>query len=196
MTGRPGPVVSAIVLAGGRSSRFGRDKLSEQIGGRSLLERAIDAVRLAAEEVIVVGPTGGSQPAPDGVTVVADVRPFEGPLVALVAGLEAATGEFVLVVAGDMPDLVPAVLRRLVSALAASGSDIARLAGPDGPAVLPIALRREAATRAGRPLVDAGERRLRSLSATLRGTVVSRAEWLIDDPAGATLRDIDEPADL
>ena len=37
--------VSAIVLAGGRSSRFGSDKLVKEIEGRSILLRAIDAVK-------------------------------------------------------------------------------------------------------------------------------------------------------
>ena len=39
------PTVTGLVLAGGRSSRFGRDKLAEPIDGRPLLWHAIDAVR-------------------------------------------------------------------------------------------------------------------------------------------------------
>ena len=51
MTSRPSaeaPPVSGIVLAGGRSSRFGSDKLRAEIAGRSLLELAIDAVAAVA----------------------------------------------------------------------------------------------------------------------------------------------------
>jgi molybdopterin-guanine dinucleotide biosynthesis protein A len=37
--------ISVAILAGGRSSRFGRDKLAEPIDGQPLLSRVIDAVR-------------------------------------------------------------------------------------------------------------------------------------------------------
>ena len=40
--------VTGLVLAGGRSSRFGRDKLAERIDGRTLLDSAIDGVTPAA----------------------------------------------------------------------------------------------------------------------------------------------------
>ena len=46
-TGCDRVTVAAIVLAGGRSSRFGRDKLAEPVDGRPLLDHAIDAVRPA-----------------------------------------------------------------------------------------------------------------------------------------------------
>jgi molybdopterin-guanine dinucleotide biosynthesis protein A len=41
--------ISAIVLAGGRSSRFPGDKLAAELDGRSLLARAIEAVRPVAD---------------------------------------------------------------------------------------------------------------------------------------------------
>ena len=42
--------IGAIVLAGGRSSRFGRDKLAESIDGRPLLDRAVEAVGVTCTE--------------------------------------------------------------------------------------------------------------------------------------------------
>ena len=62
------PRVSAVVLAGGRSVRFGRDKLAEPIDGRPLLHHAIDAVRPVAPEIIVVAARGAPPVVPDGVT--------------------------------------------------------------------------------------------------------------------------------
>ena len=56
--------VSAVILAGGRSSRFGRDKLAEPIDGRTLLRHVIDAVRPLATETIVVAAPGGDPVAP------------------------------------------------------------------------------------------------------------------------------------
>ena len=46
--------VTGLVLAGGRSSRFGRDKLAERIDGRTLLDSAIDGVTPASTEILVV----------------------------------------------------------------------------------------------------------------------------------------------
>ena len=56
--------VSAIVLAGGRSSRFGADKLAASMDGRPLLQHAIDAVARVADEVIVVLAAGARRPIP------------------------------------------------------------------------------------------------------------------------------------
>ena len=43
------------VLAGGRSSRFGSDKALAMLGGRSLLDHALAALRPHCDAVIVVG---------------------------------------------------------------------------------------------------------------------------------------------
>jgi len=94
MSAAPGPF-SAIVLAGGRSSRFGRDKLAEPLAGRPLLDHAVRSVAGVARDVVILGPglpvssPAGSMAVPRGVTVrfVPDAEPFAGPLVALAAGL-------------------------------------------------------------------------------------------------------------
>jgi len=111
--------VSAVVLAGGRSSRFGRDKLAEPIDGRPLLSYAVEAVRpFATEVLVVVAPGSAPGPAfPDGVTLVHDPVAFEGPLAGLLAGLEAAREPTILVVGGDMPTLVGAILAAMLAEL-------------------------------------------------------------------------------
>src|SRR6185312_6472066 len=100
--------VGAIVLAGGRSSRFGRDKLAEPVGGRPMLDRAIDAVRVVATDIVVVTTPDGSPRLSAEVTIARDARPFEGPLAGLAAGLAALDPSVrrSIVVGGDMPTLV------------------------------------------------------------------------------------------
>lgn len=190
------PTVGAIVLAGGRSSRFGRDKLAEPIDGTPLLDHAIAAVRALTDEIVVVAGAETDPPVRDGVTVVHDDRPFEGPLAALRIGLMASPVDRVIVVAGDMPTLVPAVLGRLLAALGADTT--AAILEIDGRprAILPLALTMEAAGAAISSLVDAGERRLGALLEVMEVRVVPSAEWRQDDPDGLTLRDIDTQADL
>ena len=58
MTAAALPSVSGIVLAGGRSARFGRDKLAESIDGRPLLHLAAEAVATVATDVIDRRATG------------------------------------------------------------------------------------------------------------------------------------------
>ena len=188
--------LSAVILAGGRSSRFGRDKLAEPIDGRPLLEHAIARVRLLAAEVIVVAAPGVELPVPDGTRVVHDAAPFEGPLAGAMVGLEAAGQEIVIVVGGDMPTLVGAVLEAMVAELDDPAIASVVLAHGGRPRPLPLVVRRAAALGAGRALIDDGERRLRALIETLATRVIPENLWLRLDPVAATIRDIDTPGDL
>jgi molybdopterin-guanine dinucleotide biosynthesis protein A len=97
--------VTGVVLAGGRSSRFGRDKLAERIDGRTLLDSAIDGVTPASIEILVVAAPDAAPDLPAGVRLVHDPVAFDGPLAGVAAGLRAAHDSIVLVVGGDMPTL-------------------------------------------------------------------------------------------
>jgi molybdopterin-guanine dinucleotide biosynthesis protein A len=188
--------IGALVLAGGRSSRFGRDKLLEPLDGRPLIEHALDAVRAVATDVIVVTSPGASQPVPAGVDVVPDTSAFEGPLAGLATGLAALDPaiEPVVVVGGDMPTLVTAVLERLLAGLERREATV--LADDDGPRPLPMAIRRSSGEAAVQRLLDTDERRLRAILEQLDVEVLVPATWLALDPDGATLRDVDVPEDL
>ncbi|CAB4939460.1 unannotated protein [freshwater metagenome] len=113
--------VAAVVLAGGRSRRFGADKLAAEIAGSPLLDRALAAALAVAEVVVVVGPD--DRPWPSGILIVREHPPFAGPFAAVVAGLEhlshleqPAADDVVLVIAGDLVDPGPQ-LSALVAAL-------------------------------------------------------------------------------
>lgn len=190
------PSVSVVVLAGGRSARFGRDKLAEPIDGRPLLQHAIETVRPLAAEVLVVVAPGASPNVPGWIRLVHDTTPFEGPLAGLLAGLRAAREAIALVVAGDMPEPVPAVLERLNAALDDDDVDVAVLEQAGRPRPLPMAVRCSPAEAAAERLLDAGVRRLRAILETPRLTVLPEATWRVLDPLGRTMRDVDTPADL
>ena len=188
--------IGAIVLAGGRSSRFGRDKLAESIDGRSLLGHAVEAVGAVASAVVIVAAPGAALDVPDGVLVAHDPSPFEGPLAGLAAGLAALPRDVdkVLVVGGDMPNLVVAVLERLLRGLGARDGVV--LADDIHPRPLPMAVRSAPASAAVGRLLAGGERRLRALLPELDADVIPPAIWRVDDPDGTTLRDVDLPTDL
>ena len=189
--------IGAIVLAGGRSTRFGRDKLAEPIDGEPLLDHAIRAVKAVASDVVVVAAPGAATIVPDGVRLAHDPVAFEGPLAGLAAGLAALDPAIdrVVVVAGDMPSLAPTVLRRLIEAIGPA-ADASLLDVHGEPVPLPMAVRAEIAAESARRLLDGGERRLRALPESLRTEVIAEAAWRLDDPHGASLRDIDREADL
>lgn len=102
---RVGPVadVVAVVLAGGRSRRFGGDKLREAVDGVRLPERAAAAVPDGVP-VVVAGPERDGGPAAAVLSVLA-----EDP---------AAAAGWLLVLAGDQPFAASAV-GRLLAALPA-----------------------------------------------------------------------------
>lgn len=190
------PDVSVIVLAGGRSRRFGRDKLVEPIGGRTLLEHAIAAVGPLAHETIVVGAPDESRTVPDGVILVRDPSSFEGPLVGLLTGLGQAREAVALVVGGDMPTMVPSVLGALIDLLDDPTIDAVVLESRGERQPLPVALRTDPARTAATTLVAEGERRLGALIESLATAIIDEPTWRELDPDGRTLRDVDTPADL
>ena len=200
-TGQETEGITGIVLAGGRSSRFGSDKLVAEIDGRTLLDRAVEAVATIAAEVIVVVAPDDDRPLPRAsvpVRAVVDGEPFGGPLVGLRAGLEEAREPIVVVVGGDMPSLRPSVLSALVRALLSAGDTVgaAVLRSRGSLVPLPAALRTGTASDRVGALVADGERRLRSLFERLPTRVLEEGEWRPLDPDGETLRDVDRPSDL
>jgi len=195
------PDVSGVVLAGGRSSRFGSDKLAARLGGRTLLDLAIAGVAAVASEIVVVIAPGEERTPGEidrPVRLVVDPERHGGPLVGLLAGLEAVEQPLVIVAGGDMPTLSSAVLGAMLRALDASGTgwDAVILASRGDRVPLPAVMRTGAATTIARQLVSDGERRLRSLFERLPTRALAEGEWRPFDPAGATLRDVDRPDDL
>ena len=197
----PGHPSAGIVLAGGRSRRFGTDKRLAVVDGRPLLEGVVEAVAGVVDDVIVV--LAPDEPAPGGLTAVRiahDREPFAGPLAGLAAGLEVVPdASIALVVGADMPSLQPAVLRLMLKRAAAPvGPDAWTLEGPDANLVgpLPLAGRVAPLRRAASALLERGQRSLRSLVLELGAGRIPAADWRPLDPDGLTLRDVDRPEDL
>jgi len=188
--------VTGLVLAGGRSTRFGRDKLAERIDGRTLLDSAIEGVTPDSTEILVVAAPDAVPDLPAGARLVHDPVAFEGPLAGVAAGLRAARESIVLVVGGDMPTLVGAVIDSMLAAVDVPGVQAVVLEHDGRARPLPIVLHRDPALAAADALLTDGERRLRALMETLETTVIPEGTWRALDPYGMTVHDIDTPADL
>ncbi len=98
--------VTSIILAGGKNLRLGSSKALQIIGGKSLIERVVERVKLVSAQTLIV--TSPEQPAPPvagGVEVLVDIYPGKGPLGGIYTGLLASPSSHSIVVACDMPFL-------------------------------------------------------------------------------------------
>ena len=132
-------LASGFVLAGGRSSRMGRDKALAPVGGRLLVEIAVGILREAGLTVELAGARSElSAFAP----VVPDSFVDAGPLGGVHAALASSRAEFCVFLPVDMP-LMPADAVRTLMARALESSASAtyfRMAGHAEP--FPVVLRR------------------------------------------------------
>jgi molybdenum cofactor guanylyltransferase len=166
-----------VVLAGGLSTRMGRDKAMLHWMGRPLIEHQITTLREAGVDEVQVS---GYRPDYQGVP---DVQPQMGPLGGL-AAIAAIRPDDVdlLVIPVDMPLLQAALLRRLRAERPAARG--LRFAGH----VLPLRLRLDARSRLLlRDLLFHGEPRMRSLRALQ--AAVGGEEIALDIAEAAQLAD-------
>lgn len=113
--------VVVVVPAGGTARRLGGgDKTALSVGGRSILERVLDATDAWPRIVVADDPGPAAHARHPGVRWVREDPPGGGPAAALAAGVAAAPGARVLVaLAGDQP-WAGAVVPRLLAALEAA----------------------------------------------------------------------------
>ncbi len=97
--------VAAVVLAAGKSSRMGRNKLLLEVDGATVLDRLLASLTSVLGEVIVVT---GKDPEPiraiaesRGASVVHNPNYEEGMTTSFQAGLRAASADAVFLVLGD-----------------------------------------------------------------------------------------------
>lgn len=183
-------MVTAIVLAGGTSSRMGRDKLSLPFGDASVMARVIDTVRTVAGDVIVCGTPSD---VPDDVRVLADVRPGQGPLVALLDAVAEIPSDVVLVVAGDMPLVHAQLLSLVLRELNEHDACVPRVDGILVPTC--AAYRRLCVLDAAPALRAAGRTSLHALVASLDVRVLEEDTLRMADPGLLSFTPCNTPGD-
>ena len=128
-------MLTAIVLAGGDSTRMKRDKGLLDLAGEPMVCRVVEGVSGVVDEVLVVVGSaeqhrGYSDVLGDRVEVLTDVYGDGSPLVGAITGLRRARGEFAMITACDMPFVSPDVVRWLFAE--AEGYDGATFEWPNG----------------------------------------------------------------
>jgi molybdopterin-guanine dinucleotide biosynthesis protein A len=104
--------ITAIILAGGKSSRMGFDKGLVHFNGKMLVSHVIEAVKPFASQVIIV--TSNPEYKQLGYPCMEDEAKEKGPLMGIVTGLAHSSTQKNLVVGCDMPFLTKNVLSSLI----------------------------------------------------------------------------------
>jgi molybdopterin-guanine dinucleotide biosynthesis protein A len=187
--GRLSDVAGAVILGGG-STRMGRDKASLTIRGVATATRVARVLADLFEEVLLVG---GSPPADAPGRHVPDPEGPRCPLRGIVAALEAARAERVLIVATDLPLVTPALLLGIVAWPRAE----AVVPRPSGwPQPLCALYVREAAHRAALTRLKAGQLAAQGLLSELHTSYLEDLDLAQLDPDGTALANLNTPEDL
>lgn len=194
--------VEACILAGGRASRLGGvAKPLVEVGGRTILARQLDVLTPRVASVIVaLAPGAAPPPVPAAwagrVRFVHDVAEGAGPLAGLAAGLAAARAPWLLAVAGDLPDLAPALVDLLIAACAAAGDAdavVPRVGGHPEPLLAAYAVTVDDTVNVR---ISDGRRSVQGLLGALRVRWIEEAALRAVDPALRSFQDLDTPEDL
>jgi molybdopterin-guanine dinucleotide biosynthesis protein A len=177
--------LGGIVLAGGAGRRLGRPKAGVVVGGRTLVERAVDLLRPHCGSLVVIGRPEVALP-PLHVPVHHDRPGPDAALNALATGLAVLGTDDALVLACDLPAAGPVVDR--LAAVAPGTAAAARERG--GGRWQPLCARypRRAALEACDALLAEGELRLLRLLDALAPVAV--------DASPGDLANINSPSDL
>jgi len=189
--------VAGYVLAGGGSTRFGRDKALVEVGGKLMLARMVELLQEVTQKAKVVAVRGKYETF--GLEIVEDRWPGEGPLGGIITALQHTArsplrSEWNLIVSCDMPFLTPKWMRYMVMRAAGSGAQVILPRSASGPEPLCACWRTDTAEtlRAG---FEEGVRKVTGGVALLGSEVLDEADWKRFDSEGRLFWNMNTLAD-
>lgn len=179
--------LSAMILTGGSSSRFGSNKSLAMLEGKTLLTHLLTDLAVNIE-VVIVGPAFESQSR--SLKFVQEDPAGGGPVAAVSAGVAKIETEFVALIATDMP-FAAAVIHDLANSLESSIDGLVPLDAQGVPQTLCAIYRTNALKNALVKLGNPQGRSMRSLTALLELREIELSTAL-----KSRLVDIDTPEEL
>jgi molybdopterin-guanine dinucleotide biosynthesis protein A len=192
--------VAAFILAGGVSSRMGREKSLLEFGGEPLIVRTARLIEPLVAEITIVG--SPERYAALGFRAIADqnLGGREGneavrtPLVGIATALNATKMPWNLILACDLPYLTAEWLDWLLTRAVDSSAQIVMPRTSRGLEPLAAVYRRECAA----PILAALERGVRKVTDAMtefRMECLPEGDWNELDPEGRILRNMNAPSD-
>jgi len=183
--------VEGAILAGGRSSRMGRDKSALVLGEVSVLERVGSAMAPLVTRIRVIG---SSIAEPTDYAAQPDLEPGLGPLSGIHAALATAVSSSVLVVACDLPFVTTALFAGLIGLLKDGTEAVVPRVG--GRPVPVCAVYRQSCLERLQAHLDRGELKAQHFVASLATTYMDEEMLARLDPQGIALKNINTPEDF
>jgi molybdopterin-guanine dinucleotide biosynthesis protein A len=189
--------IAGYVLAGGGSTRFGRDKALVEFGGQSMLARMIERMQHATKQVRIVGPR--DKYAEPGIEIIEDRWPGEGPLGGIITALEDAAenaeeNPWNLMVSCDMPFMTEDWLKFLAVRATKSRAQVVLPHSATGPEPLCAGYRTDAAS-ALRAAFETGVRKITDALKQVSTEVLDETDWKRFDSAGRLFWNMNTAAD-
>ena len=194
--------IAAYILAGGASSRMGREKGLLEFDGVPLILHTAMLIEPLVSNVAVVGPREpyaalglraiGDNDYGNRTEDSSDVR--RGPLAGIAAALSETRCPWNLILACDLPFLTAEWVDWLLSRVADSSGQVVIPHTRHGLEPLAAVYRLEC----GPPIADAlsrGGRKVTDVISKFRMDVVDASEWQQVDPEGLVLKNMNAPAD-
>ena len=192
---------SAVILAGGFSRRFGRDKGLVVLAGKPLILHVIDRVSKVADEVLVVVSSEEQKNKFETIleekaNLVIDKDDSQSPLVGAITGFESANAEYSLLLPCDTPLVSTQIVQFLLDMCTNRSAAIPRWPGgyieP-----LQAVYRTESALTAAKTALKQGKMNMRSMIDNLRGVrYVSTMVLEQLEPELLTFFNVNTPQDL
>lgn len=184
--------VSAFILAGGESSRMGRDKARLELGGVPLILRTAKLVQSVAGAPAIIGNPEAYRAF--DLRAIADDCPGAGPLGGIATALRAAAAPWSLVVATDLPYLTREWLEYLIARALASRADAVLPMNARGAEPL-CAMYHQRAEPAIRKALERGTRKVTDGLRDVRVEMIAPAEWNPFDSEGLLFKNMNSPED-
>jgi len=184
-------MLTGAILAGGKSLRYGRNKALEVFHGRSLIEYAVQSLRVCDPLLVVANDL--TPYLHIRATLVQDVVCDQGPLGGIYTALLFSPHNWVFIKATDMPFLVEELAKKMFSSR--EGYDVVSPMLNDRYEPL-LTLYSRRCLPAIAAALERGDRKITGFFRKVKVRGLPEEDWRMADPNGLSFMNVNTPEDL